>query len=298
MTYLPDAFGSLTQLTHIILSHNRINHLPHSIHGLVELTELDVSHNPISALTPYIGHLKKLRVLDLSSNRHLVELPIEIGGLVSLSTLYLHKCPLIQHVPAELLRLPNLRRIRIDPPTQLMHDSRHNPPSLLELCARQAYASTRTKNDSDLQWIIDNRLNERPKPCSACGQPYFTTYVSRLRLEERPDGTMVLYQYRLCSDHWAPNDDQDRRLYMFSASLPREHNVLQFLPLPSSAHPNSSSNNTSTGNNNTISSKANSASSSTTIPTQIMQQNDNSVVDANKAVWKQWLRSARSQPVV
>lgn len=296
MTHLPDAFGSLAQLTHIILSHNRIQHLPDSIYGLVELAELDVSHNPISTLTPYIGHLKKLRVLDLSSNRHLAELPIEMGGLVSLSTLHLHRCPLIQHVPAELLRLPNLRRIRIDPPTLLMHDTRHNPPSLLELCARQAYASIQTTNDADLEWIINNRFNQRPKPCSACGQPYFESYVSRLRLEERADGTLVLYQYRLCSDHWAPNDDQDRRLYMFSASLPREHDVLRYLPLPS-AHPNGSSSNTtsSNNNNNTISSTANSVSS---LPTQIMQQNDNSVVDANKAVWKQWLRSARSQPVV
>ncbi|KAI9322493.1 hypothetical protein BX666DRAFT_1895491 [Dichotomocladium elegans] len=274
LTNLPDAFGTLSQLTHLNLSHNRLTALPDSFHGLTELTQLDLSHNATlecNPITPYIGHLKKLSVLDLSHNPSLRELPPELGGLDSLSVLYIHKCPNLWAVPAELLRLPNLRRIKLDKITANQTDCilSHGPPSLVELCARVA-VSRHLGSDTTRRWIASHL--PRPKPCSGCGEPYLSSYVSRRRLEERIDGTLVMYEYRLCSDHWLANDDDDRKRYMFSAlSVPADHDVLKFLPLPSMRP------------------------SATLCTHPILQQNDNVVIDdaCNKKKWRRWLRPVR-----
>ncbi|KAI8146750.1 hypothetical protein BJV82DRAFT_509738 [Fennellomyces sp. T-0311] len=216
---LPDAIGSLINLQVLHLQHNQLAEIPDTICGLVNLTEIDLAHNQLTRLSPYIGHLKKLRLLYLNHNYNLSNLPIEMGGLEGLTTLAVLHCPQLKTLPAELLQLPNLRRLKIAscPQEQVIRDDlTHNPPSLLEICARQRI--------KDAAYYFPHS----PKPCSACGKPYFESYVSRRRLVERPDSTLVMFEYRLCSAHWT--DDQDRMRYIFSHSQQQPHDVLQFLP--------------------------------------------------------------------
>ena len=201
------------------LQYNQLAEIPDTICGLVNLTEIDLAHNQLTRLSPYIGHLKKLRLLYLSYNYKLTSLPIEMGGLEGLTTLAVLHCPGLTKLPAELLQLPNLRRLKIASYPQdkpIIDVLTHDPPSLLEICARQ-----RVKDAAYY-------FSQPPKPCSACGEPYFESYVSRRRLVERSDSTLVMFEYRLCSAHWT--DDQDRMRYIFSHTPQQKIDVLKFLP--------------------------------------------------------------------
>ncbi|KAI9252330.1 hypothetical protein BDA99DRAFT_520737 [Phascolomyces articulosus] len=247
LTSLPDAIGSLINLTVLQLAHNRLVELPDTICGLVNLTDLDLGHNQLTRLTPYIGHLKKVTHLNLNHNHHLSDLPIEMGGMESLSSLSVLHCPQVTMLPAELLQLPNLRRLKIasannknnnnqnnnnnndqngnsnnDDGFHITDHLAHNPPSLREICAR--------KNLKEAAYYFPH---VKPKPCTACGEPYFESYVPRRRLVERSDSTLVIFEYRLCSAHWT--DDNDRIRYVFSHTPPSitssiEGSVLKFLP--------------------------------------------------------------------
>ncbi|KAI9489417.1 hypothetical protein BDB00DRAFT_747387, partial [Zychaea mexicana] len=219
LTHLPDAIGSLINLTTLQLAHNQLVEIPDTICGLINLTDLDLGHNRLTRVSPHIGHLKKLAHLNLNHNRSLSELPIEVGGLESLASLSVLHCPEINMLPAELLQLPNLRRLKIasvskkdnnnatseEEQLHIMNDLKHDPPSLLEICAR--------RNIKEAAYYLPH---VQPKPCTACGKPYFQSYVSRRRLVERPDLTLVMFEYRLCSAHWT--DDDDRMRYIFSQS--------------------------------------------------------------------------------
>ena len=248
LTHLPEAIGSLVNLTVLQLAHNRLVKLPDTICGLVNLAEFDLGHNQLTQLTPYIGHLKKLTHLNLNHNHHLSNLPIEMGGMESLSSLSVLHCPQVTMLPAELLKLPNLRRLKIASANNrnnnndqngndnnnndnfyLKDDLRHDPPSLREICARK-----------NLKGAAYYYPHVQPKPCTACGEPYFESYVSRRRLVERPDSVLVIFEYRLCSAHWT--DDNDRMRYVFSHTSPSSlisldengnsnNGVLKFLPL-------------------------------------------------------------------
>ncbi|KAI7852193.1 hypothetical protein BDC45DRAFT_513669 [Circinella umbellata] len=259
LTHLPESIGSLVNLTVLQLAHNRLIEIPDTVCGLVNLIEFDLGHNQLTQLTPYIGYLKKVTHLNLNHNHHLSELPIEIGGMKNLSSLSVLHCPQITMLPAEMLQLPNLRRIKIasannrnnnnnnndrngnnnntDHHFYLTDDLQHNPPSLREICAR--------KNLKAAAYYFPH---VRPKPCTACGEPYFESYVSRRRLIERSDSVLVVFEYRLCSAHWT--DDDDRMRYVFNHTPPSLlfldakgkntfNGVLQFLP-PIVAHKNKS----------------------------------------------------------
>ncbi|KAG0170707.1 Leucine-rich repeat-containing protein 58 [Apophysomyces sp. BC1034] len=211
LTRLPDAIGHLHHLEDLSLARNHLTELPHTISYLTSLTELDVSHNLLTFITPCIGYLKKLHTMTLTSNQ-LVRLPTEIAGMSSLASLDMSHNP-IRVLPAEISQLPLLRRLRLEAcplKTELVYELPHDPPSLLELCAR-----TIIRHQIDTTNLPEPMVDylASAKPCSSCHGPYFESVVRRGRFVDKADITVPL-EYQLCSAHWT--DENERLLSMFS----------------------------------------------------------------------------------
>ncbi|KAI8382394.1 hypothetical protein BD560DRAFT_444302 [Blakeslea trispora] len=240
---IPDAIGYLRQLEVLSISHNQIRSLPDTICHLSKLIELNLSNNQIRSLTPFIHHLECLQTLNLSYN-FLEELTYSVEGLQSLVSLDLSFNP-ITALPAEITHLPHLRRLLFEGcrfatsltnPISLLH----NPPSLLEICARyivknetvfissiskvktpkinKRKVSDYSMTAEHLKKLMPNHLYQylhNSKPCSHCRGPYFDALVIRGRWIERNDIWIPL-EYRLCSAHWS--NDLDRLHAMFSST--------------------------------------------------------------------------------
>lgn len=80
LTELPREIKQLKNLTHLIISHNRLTILPAEIGQLTNLQNLFVDYNDLTMLPSEIGQLTKLFYLNVSHN-HLTALPPEIGQL-------------------------------------------------------------------------------------------------------------------------------------------------------------------------------------------------------------------------
>lgn len=244
---LPSQIASLTRLTVLELSHNRLDTLPPTIHHLKHLQHLDLSHNRITYLPSTLERLSKLTYLDLSCNP-LNELPICLSKLSRLSWLNVSET-LIDALPVELLRLSpaTIKMDRCDRMLKIPLSEQplaHDPPSLAEQCARQWFRSvlllrnrsnsSKTRNSSSGSSKKHQRLQQQrslqllppslpehlrkllsnPYPCSFCQEPFFEHCVVRYRIVHRADDTWVPIKYRLCCAHWA--DDSDRILALFA----------------------------------------------------------------------------------
>ncbi|KAG2234360.1 hypothetical protein INT48_007227, partial [Thamnidium elegans] len=224
---LPQEIGYLQQLEYLTVSHNRLQSIPDSICHLSRLTEFNISHNQLQQLTPYLCQLSKLQVLNLSHNQ-LKEMTV-ISIQSSLTQLDLSYNP-ISILPAEITQLPYLRRLRLEGcplATSLDHfSSIHNPPSLLEICARQVVKEK--KNTEKLTHELINYISNY-KVCSYCQGPYIDLYVSRGRWIDRND-VWVPLEYRLCSAHWS--DESDRIYTMFSSCLEPCNSIMRQPLLP------------------------------------------------------------------
>jgi hypothetical protein len=123
----------------------------------------------------------------------------------------------------------------------------HNPPSLIETCARQLiqpilfnmivnkskrwrkkYEKNTMKRLEKLPMHLIQMLST-PRACAECGGPYYESCVKRYRIVQRHDDTWVPVEYQLCAAHW--NTEQERLLNMFSNkpsfALPRFQKVCQ-----------------------------------------------------------------------
>ncbi|KAI8379094.1 uncharacterized protein BYT42DRAFT_567451 [Radiomyces spectabilis] len=218
LTSVPNAIGYLHHLQVLSLAGNKLTEIPDTIGYLGKLTQLDLSRNQLERLTPCIGYLRNLRDLCLDSNQ-LAEIPIEITAITGLISLDLSYNPL-RRLPAEISNLSCLRRMQLDdcpldndPDDDLVHD----PPSLLEICARTILRDT---VKIPRHYLPDHltRYLESAKPCTSCSQPYFESYVVRTCLVERGDRYLPI-EYRLCSAHWSDADDRLRA--MFSQTMTR-----------------------------------------------------------------------------
>lgn len=228
LTYLPDEIEALCHLQYFNISHNHLTSLPDTLCNLSNLVELDVSYNRIDDLTPCLSRPdnKNLEILHACANR-IAYLPAMISNLTCLATLNLSQNPLCV-LPAEIARLTHLRRLLlrecplIDPKEQqkLAYPLAHDPPSLMECCARLI-----TKQQLPIHENLPTHLRRylaNPKSCSACRNPYFDSYVSRGQMIEKLDGLLPL-EHRLCSAHWS--DESDRVLAMFAIDQqPIHHN--------------------------------------------------------------------------
>lgn len=236
---LPEAIGHLQQLENLSVAHNQITSIPDTICHLVHLTDFNLSHNQLEHVTPFISHLKELQTLHLGHNQ-LLDLTGSVEHLCNLTLLDLSYNP-IHVLPAEITQLPFLRRLRLDgcPFTNSLDqpfELAHNPPSLLETCARyiiknehqilssvlkkKRQINNKTTAAENLKSLITDPLYQYLSTfssCSHCHGPYFESYVTRGRWIERND-IWVPLEYRLCSAHWS--DESDRVYAMFSASQP------------------------------------------------------------------------------
>jgi hypothetical protein len=197
----------------LLVPKNRLTKLPDTIGYLSNLQELDAAYNEIDYITPFIGYLVKLRVLTLEFN-NISRLPPQIGRLTELVALDLMLNP-FRVLPAEISQLPLLRRIRLDGcPLQenLSYSLIHNPPSLVELCARAAARNEIKAEDGQLPVHLENYM-KTADACTFCHGPFFDSYVLRGGMMKKLD-TDIPIEYRLCSAHWSDNDD--RILSMFS----------------------------------------------------------------------------------
>lgn len=217
LSRLPESIGHLTQLRVLLLHHNELIEVPDTLSLLTQLMELDLEHNKLTYLTPFIGRLKNLKILNVAHNR-LVELPVQVAGLVQLEQLNVSHNHQLKTLPAEILQLPSLLRLRHDECHGLSLQETEMPvsvtplPSLKELCARTIVMNSKNIDPAVLPSHLVPYLDSA-KPCTACGQPYIETYVSRRRFVAKSDG-LVPVEYRLCRSHWV--DDEDRILYTFS----------------------------------------------------------------------------------
>ncbi|KAI9487445.1 MAG: hypothetical protein EXX96DRAFT_447259, partial [Benjaminiella poitrasii] len=220
---IPEAIGHLYQLEFLSLAHNQIAFIPDTIGYLTQLNELDLSHNQIQQLTSFVSQLKSLQVMDLSHNQ-LESLTSRIGDIQTLACLDLSFNPHLRHLPAELIQLPFLRRLELDGCSFASSDSPlnddhfsllsptlpHDPPSLLETCARLMIKNENQMTERLFDYICSYQC------CTHCRSPYFESYVSRIRWIERSDLFWVPIEYRLCSAHWT--DENDRLYASFSFS--------------------------------------------------------------------------------
>lgn len=213
------------------LAKNCLVSLPDTICHLSSLLELDVSYNQLASITPYLGCLEKLKSIKLAVNR-ITQLPTEIRGLANLISLDLSQNPLYV-LPAEVANLPFLRRIRCEGcpfDLNLTYTLKHNPPSLVELCARTSLVrNINLKNVSYLPPHIINYIKSA-KMCSSCNGPYFESFVLRGRLMEKSDVHIPL-QYILCSAHWSDADDRITSMFSTqSETLTEEPEILPYRP--------------------------------------------------------------------
>ncbi|WP_133884327.1 COR domain-containing protein [Glycomyces sp. NRRL B-16210] len=109
LTTLPDSIGNLTQLTRLYVEGNQLTTLPESIGNLTQLTRLYLNGN---RLTSFPDNITKLTNLDLSSNR-LTTLPDSIGNLNRLNRLNLEGNQLTT-LPESIGNLTQLNQLNLD----------------------------------------------------------------------------------------------------------------------------------------------------------------------------------------
>jgi hypothetical protein len=76
---VPAFIGTLKDLTHLDISHNKLGELPDFIGNLTELKELNLHSTWITKLPGWVKNLKNLKSLDLSSNETKIDLEIFRG---------------------------------------------------------------------------------------------------------------------------------------------------------------------------------------------------------------------------
>ncbi|BDS14231.1 leucine-rich repeat domain-containing protein [Aureispira anguillae] len=127
---LPSSIGQLKQLKSLDISANKLTELPETIANLSELEYLTIINNPLPKTPEFIGELSNLRQLKISlpfdgvnklkqlkklmiTDKHLVSLPLALGGLESLELLDL-KSEALTTIPSAILeKLPNLKLISV-----------------------------------------------------------------------------------------------------------------------------------------------------------------------------------------
>eukprot|EP01116_Phalansterium_solitarium_P008840 TRINITY_DN22807_c0_g1_i1.p1 TRINITY_DN22807_c0_g1~~TRINITY_DN22807_c0_g1_i1.p1 ORF type:complete len:763 (+),score=259.62 TRINITY_DN22807_c0_g1_i1:79-2367(+) len=109
-TVPPTTFDSLSSLTKLNLSNNKLAELTMSIGFMPQLTDLDLSHNALAMLPAELGRLTLLACLNLSCNV-LAALPSSLGQLESLTELSVCGNKLLASLPPELAALTRLCRL-------------------------------------------------------------------------------------------------------------------------------------------------------------------------------------------
>ncbi|KAJ8251992.1 hypothetical protein COCON_G00213040 [Conger conger] len=158
LTSLPPCLLSLPLLSSLLLSHNLLSSLPSSVGELRSLSFLSLLGNQLQTVPPSLGHLGALCTLDLSHNQ-LQRLPPELGLLESLQSLELsHNC--LRELPHTLGSLLSLRELSIH-----SNDIRSVPPCLKDL-------------PHLIRLDVRNNPLGRPPTPSPTPPPYLSFFVS------------------------------------------------------------------------------------------------------------------------
>ncbi|KAG0748460.1 hypothetical protein G6F16_003396 [Rhizopus arrhizus] len=222
MTELPKEVGYLKNLTVLNVSNNKINELPDTIAFLSKLKALNISENKLKTLPSSIGQLQKL-VIIVANNNQITSLPTELSQLSNLVSLNVSFNPL-RTLPAEVAKLPTLRKLLTEGcefQEEYTYNLYHDPPSLLETCARIA-----VRHELEIPNYLTTHIKDylaSAKKCSYCQGPYFDSCVTRVRYIERIARNTMALEYTLCSAHWT--DDKDRLLAMFSEKPETAHST-------------------------------------------------------------------------
>lgn len=211
---------------------------------LTKLKALNISHNRLKTLPSSMGAMPRLMIIIAHSNQF-THLPVELGCTPNLVSLNISQNPSLRVLPVELVMNPSLRKLVAEDcgfADGQMDTIAHDPPSLLEICARQIVRTKTTVRDppEKLRAYFD-----RVQWCSSCKGPFFDTCVKRTRYIERMPNQPLLIEYRLCSAHWVTDDE--RILNMFASQercKPRQVTVIDnyshyretVLPETSSSH--------------------------------------------------------------
>lgn len=111
---IPSSIGQLSNLTILTITDSNIVSLPNEIGNLTNLTKLDISRNKLTSIPETIGNLRNLTILDISINK-ITSIPPSIGNLSKLRVLHMRgDYGIISPLPASMLELKNLRRIRVN----------------------------------------------------------------------------------------------------------------------------------------------------------------------------------------
>ncbi|CAO3615352.1 unnamed protein product [Cunninghamella blakesleeana] len=211
---LPKSIGYLKNLTVLNASNNQLEALPDTVFYLTKLKALNISHNNLKGLPACLGSLPSL-IIIMANNNQIKRVPHQIANLQKMISFTISNNP-ITTLPAELATIKSLRKLVADEcqfTTEFVQEGKHDPPSLLEICARKIVKEKITKSP-----YLPSHLNdylESYQPCSHCHGPYFESYVTRGRFIERIARQPIALEYRLCSAHWS--DDHDRLLSLFSS---------------------------------------------------------------------------------
>ncbi len=111
---LPAALGSLTSLTTLDLSDNRLSRTIPNLSALTRLTMLDLGDNQLSGTIPNLSALTSLTTLKLGDNQVSGTIPGWLGSLTSLTTLNLRDNRLTGPIPEELGDLTQLDILYLD----------------------------------------------------------------------------------------------------------------------------------------------------------------------------------------
>jgi Leucine-rich repeat (LRR) protein len=214
MINLPKAIGQLKNLRIFNASKNQLESIPESITSLKKLKAINLSHNRLDYLPKGMGTLPNLIILILNHNQ-LTNLPRELANLNDLITLNVSNNPL-KTIPAEIATLKSLRKLIAEDcafEQEFVHDLKHDPPSLFEICARNIISSDTPLPPSLASSHIADYF-KREQLCSFCYGPYFDSFVTRGRFIERTGRQILALDYKLCCAHWT--NEEDRIQAMFS----------------------------------------------------------------------------------
>ncbi|KAI9282299.1 hypothetical protein BY458DRAFT_428918 [Sporodiniella umbellata] len=214
MISLPRAIGQLHNLCILDASHNQLESIPDTICQLKKLQVLDLGHNRLNHL-PKGFHLPQLQSLVLRENQ-LTQLSQELSQSTELVLLDVSLNPLTS-IPAEIASLKSLKKFLADQcpfDTTPTYGLKHDPPSLLEICARQV-CTLRIPTPA----LLTEYMKQK-KTCTFCLAPFFKSFVSRKRLRWYADRTIMTLDYSLCTAHWG--NEEDRLLAMFSTGNKEE----------------------------------------------------------------------------
>ena len=222
MTALPKEVGYLKNLRLLNISDNKIHEIPDTIAFLSNLKALYASRNNLKTLPASIGQLSELTHIIVSENQ-IAFLPKEMAQLSNLISLYVSYNPL-RTLPAEIATLTTLTKLMTegcDFQEEYIYNLRHDPPSLMETCARIA-----VRHELEIPYNLADHIKHylaRANKCSYCHGPYFDSHVTRYQFAERLANNTLALEYTLCSAHWS--DDQDRVLAMFSDKPETSHSA-------------------------------------------------------------------------